>query len=175
MLPHLDAAYNLARWLTGNVQDAEDVVQIAYTRAFEYFDRFHGGNSAAWIMTVVRNQAYTFLSKRKQASNLVSFNEMMHSQHQDVDSVFSESPISNPETLVHAANEGTALHEALERLPPEFREALLLREVEGYSYKEIAVITNVPQGTVMSRLSRARRNLQEQLTKRLQRESSGGM
>jgi len=175
MLPHLSAAYNHARWLVGDAHDAEDIVQTAYARAFEYFNSYQTGNSAAWILTIVRNQAYTWLSKKKQASNLVSFDEVVHSQQDVAGSPFPASLASNPELLARSSTETAALIGALERLPVEFREVLLLREVEGYSYKEIAEIVDVPQGTVMSRLSRARRHLLEYLTNRLKRENAGGL
>ncbi len=161
ILPHLDAAYNLARWLTRNDQDAEDMVQEAYVRAFTYFAGFHGTNSRAWLLTIVRNTCYTWLHHTQAPERTTSFDEALHSR---------ESEACNPEDLlVHSAN-AQVLREILEELPVEFREVILLRELEGLSYKEIATITDVPVGTVMSRLARARKRLQHGLTSHMKKE-----
>lgn len=172
MLPHRNAAYNLARWLVRDPHEAEDVVQIAYVRAFEGFGRFAPGNGAGWILAIVRNTAYTWLSQRKRSNNLVSFDEVLHSQPHDTNEVLT---ISDPEMLVSQTAERTRLVRAIHDLPLEFREALVLREIEGCSYKEIADITKTPVGTVMSRLSRARRLLHASLCQSGTRDHAGGM
>lgn len=152
-LPHLDAAYNLARWLVRGDQDAQDVVQEAYVRAFKGFAGFRGENPRAWLLTIVRNTAYTWIRKHASDENLIPFDEVIHS-------VAVEAPPS--ESVQEYRRQ--QLEDALHRLPAEFREALLLFEFEGWSYKAIAKALRLPLGTVMSRLSRARRRLQEELT-----------
>jgi len=158
-LKHLDGAYNLALWLVRNPTEAEDIVQTAYLRAFEAFGNFTGNNCAAWIMTIVRNTAFNMLNKQKRNSNLVSFDEVVHNTQQQN----SNNNCFNltPEELLTLVKTKTQVTDFIERLPTEFREVLFLREIEGYSYKEISEITSVPKGTVMSRLSRARGHLQK--------------
>jgi RNA polymerase sigma-70 factor (ECF subfamily) len=152
VLPHLDAAYNLARWLTHNEHDAEDVVQEAYVRAWKFFGSFHGGESRAWLLTIVRHPCYPWLQHNRAHELTTAFDEAQHSV---------EDAGANPETwLLQRARQQT-LHQALEALPVAFREVVVLRELEGLSYKEIAAITEVPLGTVMSRLARARKQLQQ--------------
>jgi RNA polymerase sigma factor (sigma-70 family) len=158
ILPHLDAAYNLARWLTHNDQDAQDMVQDAYLRAFRFFPSFHGGDSRAWLLTIVRNTCYTWLHHQHAAE---VFDEEIH----DV-----ESESSNPEALEMHLLDQQKLKEAIEVLPPEFREVIVLRELEELSYKEISTIAHVPVGTVMSRLARARKRLQNYLAARSKEE-----
>jgi RNA polymerase sigma factor (sigma-70 family) len=154
VLPHLDAAYNLARWLTRNDQDAEDVVQEASLRAFKYWRSFSGRDCRSWLLAIVRNTYYTWLRQRSVQPELTEDGEI-----DDVD-----NGILSPEsTLLQNADRET-LRTALEDLPVEFREAIVLREMEGLSYKEIADIAGVPIGTVMSRLARARKRLQIYLT-----------
>ena len=154
LLPHLDAAYNLARWLTHNDADAEDQVQEAYLRAFKSFDGFLGGDGRAWMLTIVRNTCYTWL-KQNQTNKLEAvFDEDIHSL---------ESDYSSPETLLLESMDRQLLKHALEDLPLEFREVLIMRELEGLSYKEIAGVADLPIGTVMSRLARARKRLQVRL------------
>ena len=155
VLPHLDAAYNLARWLVRNDDDAEDLAQEAFLRAFKFFGGFHGGNSRAWLLTIVRNTCYTWLQQNRAHEVLTLFDEELHSV-QD----------ANPETILLESVDRQMLKEALEELPVEFREVVILRELEGLSYKEIANIVDVPVGTVMSRLARARKRLQLCLTAR---------
>ncbi len=155
VLPHLDAAYTLARYLTRNAPDAEDVVQDACLRALKYFNGFRGdaGTSArAWLLAIVRNTAFS--SVRRQAPDAVEFDEVQHSG-----AVADE----HPETAVLRTAAKETLGRALDRLAPEFREVIVLRELEGLSYKEISDVAGVPVGTVMSRLSRARARLQEAL------------
>jgi len=158
-MPHLQAAYNLALFLVKNTAEAEDIVQTAYLKAFEAFKQFTGNSAAAWIMTIIRNTAYTQLTKNKRQSNLVNFDEAVH--HHDL-----QSKPGIPLTPEESWNQHTSksqINDCMNRLKAEYREALFLRDIEGYSYKEIADITQVPKGTVMSRLSRARENLQAML------------
>jgi RNA polymerase sigma-70 factor (ECF subfamily) len=150
-LPHLPTAYNLARWLTRDGHDAEDVVQEAYLRAFRSYEGFRGGDGRAWFLAVVRNTCLTWLRRNRPPAATVRFDEAVHA-------VPADAP---------APPEGAeALRRALESLPPEFREAVVLRELEGLSYKEVAAVTGVPIGTVMSRLSRGRGLLRQAMTGR---------
>jgi RNA polymerase sigma-70 factor (ECF subfamily) len=160
--PHLDAAYNLARWLTGKDHDAEDVVQEAYLRAFQFLDGFRGGDGRAWLLAIVRNTCYTWLERNRAGPAMAAFEEDRHSSPDDA---------LDPEKLLLRKEDRRLLREALEELPVEFREVLVLRELEGFSYKEIAGIANVPIGTVMSRLARARDRLQQLLAQRLGKET----
>ena len=159
MLPHLDAAYNLARWLVRDASIAEDVVQDAYERACRYFAAFRGGSGRAWLLQIVRNAAYSTLKTQRQRME-VSLSAGMHAAPEDslVEDVPDSSP--GPETTVAQRQDLAALDDALNALPIAWRECLILREVEDLSYKEMAQILNVPIGTVMSRLSRARQALQ---------------
>jgi RNA polymerase sigma-70 factor, ECF subfamily len=159
VLPHMDAAYTLARYLMRNAHDAEDVVQDACLRALKYFDTFRGAEGAsarAWLLAIVRNTAYSWRGRRRMDAVATEFDETQHS-----DAVADEHPEG---VLLRAAAKET-LARALDRLAPEFREAIVLRELEGLSYKEISEVAGVPVGTVMSRLSRARTRLQEALRK----------
>ena len=153
VLPHLDGAVNLARWLLRNRADAEDVAQEAMLRAYRFFDRFRGGDARAWLMQIVRNSCYSWLEKNRPSELMTEFDEDVHQQ-----------PGANPEALAVQADEQQHLKLALESLPPRSREVLVLRELEGCSYKEIAEITGIPIGTVMSTLSRARQRLQQVVT-----------
>lgn len=152
--PHLTRAYNLARLLVGNSSDAEDLVQEASLRAFRALDGFQGGDSRTWLLVIVRNLCYSFLAHRRGSDNVVPFEE---EQHSDADSSTS------PETKMLQTTSADGLRRAIEQLPPEFRETLVLRELEGLSYREIAEIAAVPVGTVMSRLARARQQLRRRL------------
>jgi RNA polymerase sigma-70 factor (ECF subfamily) len=145
-LPHLDAAHNLARWLTRNDHDAEDLVQEAYLRAFKFFGGFHGGDARAWLLAVVRNACYTWLRKQHRRGPTAAFDEELHS---------GEGEAYNSERLALQNADRELLRDALEELPVEYREVIVLRELEGCSYKDIAVIADIPLGTVMSRLTRA--------------------
>jgi RNA polymerase sigma-70 factor (ECF subfamily) len=153
ILPHLTAAYNLARWLTGNDHDAEDVVQESYLRALKFFSGFRGGSSRPWLLTIVRNTCYTWMRRNRMEEPGVELDEEMY--------VDSTSP--SPEAILLAAARTDLVRHALDELPAEFREIVILREMEGLSYKEIAEVTAVPVGTVMSRLARARARLQKLL------------
>ena len=147
---HLDAAYSLARFLMRNDQDAEDVVQEASLRAFRFFESFRGENSRAWFLQIVRNTSFTALKKRRPEEMNVNFDEELHDP---------EAPSTDAGTVLDRAQDRQTVRAAIEQLPPEFREAITLRELEGASYKEIADVAGVPIGTVMSRLARARRQL----------------
>jgi len=153
VLPHVDAAFNLARWLLRGRSDAEDVAQEALLRACRFFGGFNGGDARAWLLQIVRNTCYTWLEKNRPMELSMEFDEELHQQTS-----------ATPETLAIIADDHKRLTLALERLPPRFREVLVLRELEGCSYKEIAAITSIPIGTVMSSLSRARRQLYSALT-----------
>jgi len=155
VLPHLDAAYNLARWLTRNNQDAEDVTQEACLRAFKYWKGFSGRDSRSWLLAIVRNTFYSWLRQRSDQPVLTEDGEM--------DDTAGSSP--DPESALIRNIDRNMLRAALEDLAVEFREAIVLREMEGLSYKEIADIAGIPIGTVMSRLARARKQLQIYLAK----------
>jgi RNA polymerase sigma-70 factor (ECF subfamily) len=161
LLPHLDAAHNLARWLLRNEQDAQDVVQEAYLRAFRSFGRFHGGNGGAWLLTIVRNTAYTLLKKNHAVDLTTTFDEEIHAT--GYESV-------SPATILEHSEDAELVRQAMDELPADFREILVLRHQEGLSYKEIAEIAQIPPGTVMSRLARARAKLREFVTARIGKE-----
>lgn len=160
-MPHLDAAFNLARWLLGNSQDAEDAVQDAYLRALTYFDSFHGEDGRAWLLAIVRHTSFECLRKKRRHIE-------MPAEHLEL----AQDVAPSPEALqLRNADRATVQH-VLETLPPEFREVLVLREMEEMSYKQIARITKVPIGTVMSRLARARRRVAESLTSAARKETA---
>ncbi len=180
IVPHLDAAYNLARWLTGKEHDAEDVVQEAYLRAYQFFDSFHGaggprarfsppgwaeaqgeGRGRAWLLTIVRNTCYTWLEHNRIRESTQTFDEETHSE---------TATAASPESELVRKENRQLVQEALAKLPAEFREIIVLRELEGLSYQEIAGIAAIPLGTVMSRLARARERLVESLHREVKRE-----
>lgn len=165
ILPHLDSAYNLARWLTGHDQDAQDVVQEACLRAFRAFDNFYGDNGRAWLLTIVRNTAYNSLQKNKSLRVMTPFDEELHGGAR-------ASEVVTPLSLLRGAEDERNLRAAVEALPAEFREALILRHQDGLSYRKIACIAGVPIGTVMSRLARARARLKEFLAKEVRQDAS---
>ena len=155
VLPHLNAGFNLARYLTRNEHDAEDVVQESYLRAFNSFESFQPGRDGrAWLLKIVRNTCYTWLRKNRPYEVIERFEE---------GDPGASVARSNPEMLLLAKVNAELLHKALEEVSPEYREILILRELEEFSYKEIAQIIDVPLGTVMSRLSRARKELHDRL------------
>jgi RNA polymerase sigma-70 factor (ECF subfamily) len=155
ILPHLDAAYNLARWLTRNVHDAEDVVQEAYMRAFKSFETFRGGEGRPWLLAIVRNTCYSWMQRNRPVPFAIPIEEA-------ADQIQSDE--CDPEALAIKGADVELLERALAELPVEYREALVLRELEGLSYKEIAGVVDIPVGTVMSRLARARKRLQQVIT-----------
>ena len=154
VLPHLDSAYNLARWLAGNDHDAQDVAQEASLRAFKYFGSFRGDNPRAWLLSIVRNSFHTWLRKNRPTEKTVELTE---------DILDIEDPSVSAETVNPLFADADAVRRAIAELPLDFREIVILREMEGFSYKEIAELAEVPIGTVMSRW-RARRLLQKNLT-----------
>src|SRR5205823_8890724 len=158
MLPHLDAAHNLARWLLRNEQDAQDVVQEAFLSAFKSFGGFYGSNGRAWLLTIVRNTSYTLLKKNRVADLTTPFDEEVHA---------SGDESVSAATILERSEDTELIREAMDELPAEFREILVLRHQEGLSYKEIADIAQIPPGTVMSRLARARGKLKERLAARI--------
>jgi RNA polymerase sigma factor (sigma-70 family) len=149
-LPHLDAAYNLARLLTRNAHDAEDVVQEAYLKAWRAFPSFRGEASRPWILTIVRNTSFTWLRDNRARADQAEYHEELH-----------VSGELTPEAASLGQERARAVERCVQQLPSDFREAIVLREMEELSYQEIAAITGVPRGTVMSRLSRARARLAE--------------
>jgi len=154
ILPHLDAAYNLARWLTGNDHDAKDVAQEALLRAVKFFGSFRGANARAWLLTIVRNTGYTWLKQNRNLHLIDEFDEELHAL---------EDPGRQPDVLVGRTANLEVLRQAIGQLPIEFREIIILRELEGMAYKDIAEVAGIPIGTVMSRLARARKQLQHAL------------
>jgi RNA polymerase sigma factor (sigma-70 family) len=161
MLPHMDAAHNLARWLLRNEQDAQDVVQEAYLRAFKSFSGFHGSNGRAWLLTIVRNTSYTLLKKNRTADLTTTFDEEIHATGQESVSAA---------TILEHAEDAELIKNAMNKLPAEFREILTLRHQEELSYQEIGEILKIPTGTVMSRLARARAKLREYLASQISQE-----
>lgn len=166
ILPHLSAAYNLARWLVRNRHDAEDIVQEAYLRAFKFWGGYQGGDARAWLLKIVRNTSYSFLERKRPTDQGEEFDEKVH---------VSESGPPDAELALVQSSEKQMLYEALERLPVNFREALILRELEGLSYKEIAEVMEVPIGTVMSSLARGRAQLREVLLNMRDQEMRSGL
>lgn len=155
-LPHLDSAYNLARWLLHSDEDAQDIVQDAYMKAVKAFPRFRGGDGRAWLLTIVRNTAFTWIRKHRPEAESAPFEEEIHTP-------ITPTPAEDFAAVIEERKEW--LHQALEKLPAEFREVIVLHEMEELSYKEIAAMLDVPVGTVMSRLSRARERLQAEAAK----------
>ncbi|HEX3598838.1 MAG TPA: sigma-70 family RNA polymerase sigma factor [Lacipirellulaceae bacterium] len=158
LLPHLDAAYNLARWLTASEHDAQDVTQEAYLRALTFFAAQRGANPRAWLLTIVRNTCFTWLQKnrRGEVSAPISPDDLMD----------SGTTALNPEVLAMRHADRQLVRQAIEELPVEFREVIVLREMEELSYKEIGEVAGIPLGTVMSRLARARAQLEQNLAPR---------
>lgn len=165
VLPHLPAAYNLARWLVRNDQDAEDVVQEAYLRAFKFFGGYRGGESRTWLLTIVRNTCYSWLQRNRSRELTDSIDET----HEDAIIDFG-----NPELRLVQSTDAQMVRAALTELPLEFREVMVMRELEELSYKEIAAIADLPIGTVMSRLARGRKRLHSLLATRMGIETKGG-
>lgn len=166
--PNLDAAYNLARWMARNDHDAEDIVQEASLRAFRFLDGFHGGDGRAWFLTIVRNTGHTWLRRNRA-------HEVSGPLDEERQAALPEEERANPEAQLMQRADALALKAAMEELPIEYREALVLREMEELSYKEIAEITGVPMGTVMSRLARARKRLQHVLADCTEKERDRGL
>jgi RNA polymerase sigma-70 factor (ECF subfamily) len=162
VLPHLDAAYNLARWLMRNEADAEDAVQDACLRAFRFIGGLRGEDGRGWLLKIVRNSCYSRLERNRRREGETEFDDELHS---------SDAEPSDPEALLANIRDSAALRRTIEELPPEFREVIVMRELEGLSYKAIAEIIEAPIGTVMSRLARARARMQRSLATTLPAES----
>ena len=163
-MPHLDAAYNLARWLTRNDSDAQDVVQDAYLRAFKYFDSFEGENPSAWLLAIVRNTCFTWMRRNRPTEEVVGSEPVDEDNAGNVEPLLgggSRQLATDPETLLIEGRDRTQVNNLVAKLPAEFREVIVLREIEDMSYREIADIVGIPIGTVMSRLSRARKLLHD--------------
>lgn len=156
VLPHLDDAMNLACWLCGSRTDAEDIVQEAFLRAFRYFDRLQGENARPWLLAIVRNACFTWLQGNRSKHLVLVPDARLEAEAEA--GLRGETPPS-PESALQQRQEAAALNRAVAALPAEFREVIVLRELQDLSYKEIAAVTEVPIGTVMSRLARARKLL----------------
>ncbi len=161
LLQHLGAAFNLARWLTRNDHDAEDLVQEAYLRAMKSLGGFRGTDGRAWLLMIVRNCCYTWLERQRSGGKVTAFDDEIHG---------ALAGNSTPETLLVCEEERHSVRQAVEALPEALREVVVLRDLEGLSYKEISAIAQIPMGTVMSRLSRAREELHRWLSSRMTKE-----
>jgi RNA polymerase sigma factor (sigma-70 family) len=168
VLPHLSAAYNLARRLIRHSENAEDLVQEACIRAFKFFDGFHGNDARAWLLTIVRNTCYTWLQSAKVENCRTDYDEEAHSIAPGISGI--DLWRNDPEILLLRHADQEMINRALDKLPVEFREVMILRELEDFSYKEIAAIADIPLGTVMSRLARARKLLAE-IVQRMKRDA----
>ncbi len=167
-LPHLDAAYNLALWLARNDDDAQDIVQEAFLRAFKSFAGFRGTSARPWLLAIVRNTCYTWLRQHRAASLEVPYDDELAGAD-----AYPDHGDGNPEAILASTEDRRLFDAALDALPIEFREAVVLRDVEDRSYKEMAIVAAIPIGTVMSRLARGRRMLFAELTRRRERGSDG--
>lgn len=154
VMPHVDSAYNLARWMTRNASDAEDIAQEALLRAFRFFETFRGDDARVWVLTIVRNTYFTWIRRQMPLQNSAEFDEGIHT---DVEEAVT------PESALLKQSRSEEVRHAIAELPPEYREVILMRELEQLSYKEIAAITRSPLGTVMSRISRARSLLRNRM------------
>jgi len=166
VLPHLDAAYNLARWILRDEGDAHDVVQESAMRALRYFNTLRGGDALPWLLQIVRNTSFTWLKRRHRDGAMESLTD---------DAIIPDSSITDPSAIVGEQVDAESLRRAVDSLPAEFREVIILRELEGMSYKQIAHTTGVSIGTVMSRISRARKRLHTALVPQGRQESDHGM
>jgi RNA polymerase sigma-70 factor (ECF subfamily) len=169
LLPHLDAAYNLARWLVRNDDDAQDVVQEAMVRAFRFEESQEGPNTRAWLLAIVRNCAWSWLEKNR-PSELVAM-EDSPAAALEAEAAMPAARDANPEVILLQSAQAKLVNLALEELPAAFREVVVLRELEDLSYKEIAAIAGIPAGTVMSRLARGREMLRRAIEARMRKAS----
>lgn len=168
--PHLPAAYNLARWLTADTDSARDIVQESCLRAYRFLDAYRGGSSRAWLMTIVRNTCFSMLEQNRRHRNDEEFDEESYDPASIANGAPSAAP-GDPEQIRQLSEDRALIQQAVDGLPVEFREVIVLREIEEFSYKEIATIQGVPIGTVMSRLARARAILQKKLSGSFPQES----
>ncbi|PZP51076.1 MAG: RNA polymerase subunit sigma [Azospira oryzae] len=170
LIPHIDAAYSLAWWILRDHDRAEEAVQEAFLRAYRFFDSFHGGEGKAWLLGIVRNTCYTLYGRERLEREHEAFDEELHTPNgpaQEAEGL----PLADPEVEAIRNAERALVSRAIEQLPAEFREVLVLRELEGLSYKEIAKIASIPIGTVMSRLARARALVQRMLAAQIKQEN----
>jgi len=173
-LPFLDAAFNLARYLLCDDAQAEDIVQDAYLRAYKASGRFTDDNAKSWFLTIVRNCCFTYLGRNRTAGGTISFDEDTHTPDQVIPLYRGTIPVS-PEILMMRVDEQNLVRQAIESLPIEFREVVVLRVFDELSYREIADVVNIPKGTVMSRLSRARIHLRQILYEEMDQEDCNEM
>ena len=175
-LPHMDAAFNLAYWLVRNRTDAEDIVQDAYLRAFRSYASLTGDDIRPWLLAIVRNVAYRALAKRQRAGNVIYFDEAFPGRLGDTSGEASiVSDAASAEDMLIGEGQRDFVIKALAELPPAFREVVVLREMEDLSYREIADVTGVPIGTIMSRLSRARSELKSIMTRLIEKDESNAL
>lgn len=172
VLVHMDAAFGLACWIMRDRSLAEEAVQEAYLRAFRFFGSFRGGDARPWLLGIVRNTCYTLLEREKPSAARDQFREDDHDEDAMAAGAVLNFPM-NPETAMIAGADRALVHQCLRALPAEYRETLVLRELHDCSYKEIAAIADIPLGTVMSRLARARRRMRDMLTEHLKKEDTG--
>ena len=176
ILPHLDMAHDLARWLTRNDIDAQDVLQTACLRAFQYFDKFDGENPAAWLLAIVRNTCITWMKRNRSREELTDTDLVSDRAGSETEPLLgggSRELAKDPETHLLEGRDRSRINELVAKLPPEFREVIVLREIEDLSYREIADVVGIPIGTVMSRLSRARKLLQDAWPSRRDQDERG--
>jgi RNA polymerase sigma-70 factor, ECF subfamily len=169
-LPHLNAAYNLALWLVRSESDAEDIVQESYMRAFRGFHGFSGTDAKPWLLAIVRNTAYRWLSNRRRSANVISLDEAFGGPGEESVEAQIASEDPTPEAQLIGEVDRGLVRSALVELPPIFREVIILREIEGLAYREISQVTGAPLGTVMSRLARGRRELRKTLTRMMDKD-----
>lgn len=167
MLPHLDAAYNLARWLLRGSEDAEDVAQEAFLRALKYFDGFRGPNARAWLLRIVRNTCYSWIKDRMKTEPMTEDREGHLDPEHERALEAAGHDLPAPDAQLIQDTDRRLLNEAVQALPTDYREILVLRELELLSYKDIGEVVGIPIGTVMSRLSRARALLRQRLSRDL--------
>lgn len=171
VLPHMDAAFSLARWLVRDATHAEEAVQEGFLKAFKYFHTFRGGEARPWILSVVRNACYEMMEAERRCA-AVPFDEDRHGDGAAAPGTVLRLPV-DPEAALIARADREAVHSCLRDLPPQYREAIVLRELHGCSYREISQIADIPLGTVMSRLARGRKLIQRALAARLARRNTG--
>lgn len=172
VLPHLDAAHGLARWLARDAVQAEEAVQEAFLRAFRFFGSFQGEDARPWLLGIVRNTCYTQIERERQGGAQAHFDEEVHGEDAASQGAVLRFPV-DPEAAAIGRAERELVHRSLADLPPEYREAVVLRELQGCSYREIARIAGIPIGTVMSRLARGRKLLQRALALRMRKRDTG--